>query len=53
MQRADPWSAGGQQHLFPADAIAVPSDQPLFHLALASDWQAAQTQGITASPLEG
>ena len=45
MQRADPWSAGGQQHLFPADAIAVPSDQPLFHLALASDWQAAQTQG--------
>lgn len=45
MQRADPWSPGGQQHLFPADAIPVPMDQPLFHLALASDWQEAQQQG--------
>ena len=45
MQRADPWNAGGQQHHFPADAVAVPKDQPLFHLALASDWQAAQTSG--------
>ena len=45
MQRADPWNAGGQQHQFPADAIAVPQDQPLFHLALADDWQAAQTSG--------
>ena len=24
MQRADPWNAGGQQHHFPADAVAVP-----------------------------
>ena len=42
MQRADPWTAGGQQHHFPADAVAVPRDQPLFHLALKADWQAAQ-----------
>ncbi len=45
MQRADPWNAGGQQHQFPADATAVPVDQPLFHLALADDWQAAQASG--------
>ena len=45
MQRADPWNAGGHQHHFPADAIAVPRNQPLFHLALASDWQAAQASG--------
>ena len=45
MQRADPWNAGGQQHQFPADAISVPADQPLFHLALADDWQAAQGSG--------
>jgi glutathione S-transferase len=45
MQRADPWSPGGQQHQFPADAIAVPRDQPLFHLALKDDWQAAQATG--------
>ena len=45
MQRADPWSPGGSQPLFPADAIPVPLDQPLFHLALASDWQAAQAHG--------
>ena len=45
MQRADPWDPGGQQHLFPADAIAVPTDQPLFHLALASDWRQAQNDG--------
>ncbi|WP_038548201.1 DUF952 domain-containing protein [Synechococcus sp. KORDI-100] len=45
MQRADPWSPGGHQPVFPADAIPVPLDQPLFHLALASDWRAAQTSG--------
>ena len=45
MQRADPWDSGGLQPLFPADAIAVPTDQPLFHLALASDWHQAQKQG--------
>ena len=45
MQRADPWDPGGQQHLFPADAIAVPTDQPLFHLALASDWRQAKKDG--------
>ena len=45
MQRADPWNAGGHQHQFPADAIAVPQDQPLFHLALLNDWQAAQASG--------
>ncbi len=46
MQRADPWNAGGHQHQFPADAIAVPADQPLFHLALLDDWQAAQASGL-------
>ena len=45
MQRADPWSPGGQQHHFPADAIAVPLDQPLFHLALKADWEHAQATG--------
>ena len=45
MQRADPWSPGGQQHHFPADAISVPLDQPLFHLALAQDWLTAQATG--------
>ena len=45
MQRADPWSPGGQQHMFPADAVSVPRDQPLFHLALKDDWQAAQASG--------
>ena len=45
MQRADPWSLGGMQPIFPADAIAIPLDQPLFHLALESDWQAAVQQG--------
>ncbi len=45
MQRADPWNAGGQQHHFPADAVAVPKDQALFHLALKADWQAAQANG--------
>ena len=42
MQRADPWCSGGLQPLFPADAIAVPVDQPLFHLALKGDWEQAQ-----------
>ena len=45
MQRADPWCSGGLQPLFPADAIAVPLDQPLFHLALKGDWQQAQDTG--------
>ena len=45
MQRADPWSAGGMQPVFPADAISVPMDQPLFHLALEADWKAALQRG--------
>ena len=45
MQRADPWCSGGLQPLFPADAIAVPVDQPLFHLALKGDWEQAQDSG--------
>ena len=45
MQRADPWCSGGLQPLFPADAIAVPLDQPLFHLALKGDWEQAQDSG--------
>ena len=45
MQRADPWDAGGQQHHFPADAVAVPIDQSLFHLALKADWETAQASG--------
>ena len=45
MQRADPWDPGGLQPLFPADAIRVPKDQPLFHLALASDWHQARKKG--------
>ena len=45
MQRADPWDVGGQQHQFPADATAVPADQPLFHLAMLDDWKAAQASG--------
>ena len=45
MQRADPWSPGGLQPLFPADAVTVPLDQPLFHLALAEDWRVARTEG--------
>ena len=45
MQRADPWSEKGSQPIFPADAVVVPRGQPLFHLALGSDWRAAQTSG--------
>ena len=45
MQRADPWHPGGLQPLFPADAIDVPADQPLFHLAMAEDWKAARLSG--------
>ena len=45
MQRADPWSPGGLQPLFPADAVPVPRDQPLFHLALAEDWRMARAEG--------
>ena len=46
MQRADPWSSGGLQPMFPADATAVPLDQPLFHLALKGDWEQARETGI-------
>ena len=45
MQRADPWSSGGLQPMFPADATAVPLDQPLFHLALKGDWEKARETG--------
>ncbi len=45
MQRADPWLPGAMQPIFPADAIAIPIDQPLFHLALESDWKAALQHG--------
>jgi len=45
MQRADPWHPGGLQPLFPADAVDVPADQPLFHLAMAEDWNAASLSG--------
>ena len=53
MQRADPWDPGGLQPHFPADAVAVPTDQPLFHLALAEDWQAAQPSGVYAISTRG
>ena len=45
MQRADPWLPGAMQPIFPADAIAMPIDQPLFHLALEADWKAALQHG--------
>ena len=45
MQRADPWWPGGMEPIFPADAIAIPMDQSLFHLALESDWQDAVERG--------
>lgn len=45
MQRADPWHPGGLQPHFPADAVDVPDDQPLFHLALAEDWAGAMQSG--------
>ena len=45
MQRADPWHPGGLQPHFPADAVDVPVDQPLFHLAMAEDWTAAKQSG--------
>ena len=53
MQRADPWDPGGLQPHFPADAVAVPADQPLFHLALSEDWHAAQGAGIYAISTRG
>jgi len=46
MQRADPWDPAGLQPLFPADAVPVPLDQPLYHLALVDDWDAAQADGF-------
>ena len=45
MQRADPWSSGGLQPMFPADATAVHLDQPLFHLVLKGDWEQARETG--------
>ena len=45
MQRADPWHPAGLQPHFPADAVDVPIDQPLFHLAMAEDWTAAEQSG--------
>lgn len=45
MQRADPWDPAGAQPHFPADAIAVPLTQPLFHLALEADWRTATRDG--------
>ena len=53
MQRADPWDPGGLQPHFPADAVAVPADQSLFHLALSEDWHAAQGAGIYAISTRG
>lgn len=53
MQRADPWHPGGLQPLFPADAIPVPLDQPLFHLALKEDWQSAQARGTYSMSTRG
>ena len=46
MQRADPWHPGGLQPHFPADAVNVPVDQPLFHLAMKEDWTAARQSGV-------
>ena len=53
MQRADPWSPNGLQPHFPADAVSVPNDQPLFHLALSLDWTAAQTSGVYRTSTRG
>ena len=53
MQRADPWAQGGHQPHFPADAIAVPTDQPLFHLALAEDWAQAERGGLYSISTRG
>lgn len=46
MVRRDPWQEHDQPVFFPADARPVPLDAPLFHLALAADWQQAQESGI-------
>ncbi len=45
MQRMDPWQPGDPLHVFPADAASVDPHAPLFHLALADDWAAAQRTG--------
>ncbi len=45
MARFSPWHPDQPESLFPADSSAVPLDQPLFHLALSQDWQAAQDSG--------
>ena len=45
MVRRDPWQEGDQPLMFPADASAMPVDQPLFHLALQADWRQAQAEG--------
>ncbi len=46
MERSDPWQPSDRLKLFPADAAAVPVDQPVFHLALAPDWQQAERLGV-------
>ena len=45
MVRRDPWQQHDEPVLFPADARSVPPETPLFHLALAADWQQAQESG--------
>ncbi|MEB3159269.1 MAG: DUF952 domain-containing protein [Synechococcus sp.] len=45
MVRRDPWKSTDVVARFPADAKPVPLDQPLFHLALASDWHQAVAAG--------
>ena len=46
MLRANPWQPGDPSLVFPADAAPVSQDQPLFHIALEADWQAAQATGF-------
>lgn len=45
MVRREPWQEGDAPVFFPADSSAVRLDQPLFHLALGSDWRQAQDMG--------
>ena len=40
------WDSSIKEKVFPADASVVRRDQPLFHLALNSDWQEAKLQGV-------
>ena len=46
MVRSSPWQPGDPLLVFPADAAPVSQDQPLFHIALEADWQAAQATGF-------